>query len=256
MQNDVTRFLDSISYPSEREELKNIEIEKVLLHRKDGFFEVYLKGDVPLPYNAAKELLVCASNGIHGTEKCCVVFHYQAVLDSDISLYIEGLLKDLIIKKPSLSSVLEVPVIVNDDIITINCFNKMILNELKKETKELQKSMLMYGLKEVEFNLVLNEEMMASIKEEIKSAKEEVKKIEEPKKVVGDIILGKEITGEVSAIASTTGEQKGVVFEAYIFGIDTLERDNINIITLKISDKTNSIIAKIFKKDKAEYKAV
>ena len=256
MQNDVTRFLDSISYPSERKELKNIEIEKVLLHRKDSYFEVYLKGDVPLPYNKARELLACASNGIHGTEKCYVVFHYQAVFDSDISLYIEGLLKDLIIKKPSLSSVLEVPVIVNDDIITINCFNKMILNELKKETKELQKSMLMYGLKEVEFNLVLNEEMMASIKEEIKSAKEEVKKIEEPKKVVGDIILGKEITGEVSAIASTTGEQKGVVFEAYIFGIDTLERDNINIITLKISDKTNSIIAKIFKKDKAEYKAV
>ena len=178
MQNDVTRFLDSISYPKEREELKNIEIEKVLLHRKDAYFEVYLKGDVPLPYDKAKEIIACASNGIHGKEKCKVVFHYQAVLDSDISLYIEGLLKDLIVKKPSLSSILEVPVIVNDDIITINCLNKMILNELKKETKELQKSIFMYGLKDVLFNLVLNEEMQASIREEIQVAKEEVKKIE------------------------------------------------------------------------------
>ena len=75
VQNDVTRFLDSISYPSEREELKNIEIEKVLLHRKDGYFEVYLKEDVPLAYNAAKELLACASNGIHGTEKCLSLIH-------------------------------------------------------------------------------------------------------------------------------------------------------------------------------------
>ena len=52
------------------------------------------------------------------------------------------------------------------------------------------------------------------------------------------------------------GEQKGVILEAYVFGIDTLERENINIITLKISDKTNSLLAKIFKKDKKEYQAV
>ena len=31
MQNDVVRFLDSIGYPEARDELKNVEIEKVLL---------------------------------------------------------------------------------------------------------------------------------------------------------------------------------------------------------------------------------
>ena len=50
---------------------------------------------------------------------------------------------------------------------------------------------------------------------------------------------------------------KNVIVEAFIFGeIVTLEKETINIITLKVSDKTNSILAKIFKKDHDEFSEV
>ena len=55
------------------------------------------------------------------------------------------------------------------------------------------------------------------------------------------------------AINNITGEMKNVFVEAYVFGLDTLERENINIITLKISDNSNSLLAKLFKKKKNEY---
>lgn len=113
-----------------------------------------------------------------------------------------------------------------------------------------------FGITDIDFSVSLNEELKKSIQEEIEKEKMETKVIEEKPKIEGNIIVGKEINGEKTAINNIMGEQKGVILEAYVFGIDTLERENINIITLKISDKTNSLLAKIFKKDKKEYQAV
>ena len=256
MQNDVVRFLDSIGYPEARDELKNVEIEKVLLHRKEEFFEVILKHDVVLPYEVSKQLVDCSKKGIHGKEKCIITFHYLAVLESDVLDYVKSMLKESAEKKPSLVTVLEQDPRIDDDVITVECINKTVEVETKKELRQIGKKLLQYGLGTYEFNTYLNEELQKSVQEEIRSIREEQKVIEEKPKIVGNLILGREITGEVTTINNIMGDTKSVVFEAYIFGIETLERDNINIITLKISDKTNSILAKIFKKDKGEYKAV
>ena len=69
MAEDLVRFLDSISFPiEERKDLENIEIEKVLLHKKDKIFEVCLKGKEMISYATLKKLNEQASYGIHGKE--------------------------------------------------------------------------------------------------------------------------------------------------------------------------------------------
>lgn len=68
-----------------------------------------------------------------------------------------------------------------------------------------------------------------------------------------NIILGTHIDGEVIPVDSILGARENIIVEAYVFDDELLEKETINIMTLKISDDTNSMIAKVFKKNKKEF---
>ena len=68
-----------------------------------------------------------------------------------------------------------------------------------------------------------------------------------------NIILGEHQEGEVRPVENIVGAEENIIVEAYVFGMELLEKDNINIMTLKISDNTSSILAKVFKKNKREF---
>ncbi len=68
-----------------------------------------------------------------------------------------------------------------------------------------------------------------------------------------NIIMGEHQEGELTIIDNITGPMENIIVEAYVFGDELLEKENINIMTLKISDNTNSMLAKIFKKNKKEF---
>ena len=70
---------------------------------------------------------------------------------------------------------------------------------------------------------------------------------------MGDIIKSKPIS-----IKEILGEENNVTIEAYIFGIEEFvsTKSNFRILTLKISDKTESIYAKVFSKDEEEFNKI
>ena len=68
-----------------------------------------------------------------------------------------------------------------------------------------------------------------------------------------NIILGSHVEGEVTKLENILGASENVIIEGYVFGEDLLEKDTINIMTLKVSDDTSSILAKVFKKNKKEF---
>ena len=256
MADDVVRFLDSISYQGDREILKNIEIVKVFLHKNTETFEVLMKNHQVLPYEVVKELFEACKNKIHQKENCYITLQYEEVTEEDLNGYVEALLKEVVEKKPSLVGVLDTIPVCQNKTCKIGVSNRTVEEEMKKETKKMEETLKGYGLGKVNFEIAFDEEMQKSIKEEIQKDKEEREVVEVKPKIEGNILLGKAIDGEPTAINNIMGDAKNVIIEAYIFGIDTLERENINIITLKVSDKTNSILAKIFKRDKKEYQAV
>mgnify|MGYP006330900449 CR=1 FL=1 len=86
------------------------------------------------------------------------------------------------------------------------------------------------------------------IKEEIENSKTDIIVNKEPE---FKIIMGEEIKSKkITEIKDIIGEENNVTVEAYIFGIEEFvsNKSNFKILTLKISDKTDSILAKIFKK--------
>lgn len=68
-----------------------------------------------------------------------------------------------------------------------------------------------------------------------------------------NIVVGEHVEGDITSIENIVGAQENLIVEAYVFGDELLEKDTINIMTLKISDNTSSILAKIFKKNKREF---
>ena len=114
-----------------------------------------------------------------------------------------------------------------------------------------------YGLKDYFITTKINEERQKKVIEEIDNVHSSIKYEEEIHEYKpGEVILGKSINKEKVSISSISNVGRNITIEGYIESISYLERDNINIITVKISDKTNSMIAKIFIKDKNEYQLI
>ena len=86
MQEDVKRFLDSISYEKKYEELNQIEIEKVYLNKAKRLFNVVMLSEDLLPYEVASSLLLASQNKIHGKENCTITLKFNHMKEEILRL--------------------------------------------------------------------------------------------------------------------------------------------------------------------------
>lgn len=78
----------------------------------------------------------------------------------------------------------------------------------------------------------------------------------QPKEDNPDCILGRTIKDTPIQIKNLIGEDNSITIEGYIFGVDLFEssKTDFKIITLKITDYTDSIYCKVFVREEDEYK--
>ena len=146
-------------------------------------------------------------------------------------------------------------------------------HQVEKYTKEINDFLILGGFMELE--VIVNEYNRQKIENEINkdldikvkpsqvvSVSVETKiysKGPRPKKyaTVADerVILGKVIDNEIRTIDSIILEDNDLAIEAEVFAIDGFisTKSDFKIVTLKITDYTNSIYAKIFTKNKDDY---
>ena len=250
MGSKLTNFFNSISYVSDGS-FDNAEILKVCVNKREELFTVYIKNNEPINPKAVIELLNCAKNGINGEKKCIIKLVYDNVSDDDVVSTFKYLLNELIIKRPSLVGLADTDVVIENDTINIEVSSTVEEKEMNIEVENLKNQLLEMGLREINVNVVFSEEKRAAVQNDIKSEANTEVKIEKPK---NDVFLGKHVDGELTYLKDVMGDVRNVIIEGYIFGdMDTLEKETINIVTMKVTDKTNSILAKIFKKDREEF---
>ena len=250
MNAQTKRFFDSINFTN-IDDLQDATVEKVILQKTKELFEVHLKLPNLISYKIFDELLACAKKGINGEKKCVLNLTYENLDSDSVYAYIRELIDDLIAKRPSLIGIKDSEIKVDGEVIIVEVTSKIEGQEILKESKTILKKMTAIGINGYEITTFLNKDKEREFQEEMKLEKTQEVVIEKPK---NDCFLGKHIDGELTIIDNILGDVKNVIVEAYVFGIDTLEKETINIATLKISDKTNSILAKIFKKDNEDFK--
>ncbi len=254
MTEELKRFFKSISFEPVESFFKGASVEKVIYLKQKESFEVYIHLEKVLPVKVAKELFLAASGKINKEKNCTIRLICNTITPENVLEYLKEFILELTDKRPSLINLKDALVTIEDEIITLEVSTKLEEVEVKKEAKGIASKLYTYGLGEYELTSILNEELHEEVKKDIEKSRTSeipvIKEIEEKKEV-----QVKPIEGEVTSINNIMGDLKNIIVEAYVFGIDTMEHEKINIITLKISDKTNSLLAKIFKKEKEDYKA-
>jgi len=125
---------------------------------------------------------------------------------------------------------------------------EIVLNEEKrKETiSEIQEAITKTDIKVPEF--VKKEERREEVKEKVQYRRKEQQTEE-------GSIIGRIIKDEAMQIKNLIGEDNNVTIEGYVFGTDYFEssKSDFKIITLKITDYSDSIYVKVFTRQEEEY---
>ena len=141
----------------------------------------------------------------------------------------------------------------DDDNLLIDLTNKAEEMKFNSIKKQLEKDLKSSGFN-IKIITKINEEKAEELREEIEKEKTKIIPKVTPKKE-NPFIMGKEIKNEPTPINLITFEMDNVTVEAKIFGIDIFEssKNNFKIITLKITDGTDSMYCKIFCREEEDF---
>ncbi len=252
---ELKRFLNSINFEW-TEELQNTEILKVVLNRESRVYNVYLKSKNVLSYELVTNLFNHAKKGINGKEKCYIEMVYENINTEDLEKYIKSILNSVVFEHPSLMGLENSFVKEEDYTIYLEVGSDAEVKALENYKKEIISNLENYGIGKFEVCVSINEQIKEDIQKEIEASKE----IKVEKKEESPVIFGFHKDGEVTQIKNIMGEQKGIIIEGYIFGIDNSERKGQKatayIINLKVSDKTDSFLVKFVRFKEEEYKQI
>ena len=263
----IHKFLKSINYEDSNGDFEEASISCVKVNKKQESFEVFINSDKPINPVATLELIKCAKKGINGKHKCHVNFVYDDMSDQDILDAFRILLGELIIKRPSLVSLENKNINIDDDFIIIELDSRSEEYDLlQKEIKGLVNGLVELGFYEMEITTAINVENEKKIQDEIEADRNKEVEITEVEVDTRDYSNGKWTPKKkvnysregVVSIESIDQEENNVHLEAYIFGsefnqLKTKDGRDIFLITLKLSDNTSSILAKSFAKDEEDF---
>ena len=129
--------------------------------------------------------------------------NYHDVTTEDVNEYVKRLIEELIVKKPSLVSIKDSNINIDDEIISIEVNTKNEQDLIIKEIKWFSKKLSEFGLGDFSITTVFNKENNETI---VKELEKEQKSIDDQTKeqIEGNekIIIGGHIEGEVTPISN------------------------------------------------------
>ncbi len=159
---------------------------------------------------------------------------------------------------PLLSSFKDTELTLVNGVLTLEVANKAEEMKLSSIKKHLLKDFESFGFGQLKIKIKINAVKEQLIKNEIETMiNEDINKVNglvKPK-IVNTVIMGQEIKGKTMSVHNIIAEADNVIVEGHVFDIDYFEssKSNFKIITLKITDYTDSIYCKIFTKDDGQY---
>ena len=257
MQDDKLEKILNTIHMDNIDEFSNITLKKVVISKKREEIKLVLAGNNIFSLDTYKLLKTKMEEYFHSS----VFIYFEN--NKDKSLYLDEYYKYFLPKYISFfSDRLKINGNNNNYIVVYNNGEKKQLEEyLKDINNELNKlgfeSLSIY-LDEEEGNVILDQ-----IKEETNHV--DIKPIIKPNKVIEStpkferrkriqtieddrVYYGNIIEGDITTISNIVSEENDLVIECEIFGLEVFEssKSNFKIITLKATDYTDSMYAKIF----------
>jgi len=270
MQERLKKLFDEIKFEgSELTCFDSASIEKVVLYDQNKLIEFIINTEELITIDIYKNLYDKLSNTFNLFEKVRLLIVPKNIDYSKLKDYYLHLMNEISQERDKYRIFLERDVDINYNTITITAFNKIECTNLIHLKLELIEKLKQYGFV-VEINIDLVLEGDQELKTKIEEEKEKTinlnsnhltantnivnkKETEEPKKTP---YRAKKST-EITDIKDVLYEVENINIKGSIFGIDYFEsKSGYKIITLKVTDYTDSMYVKMFTKDDEEYSLI
>ena len=277
MHDKLKLLLEQINLPIENYQyFKDGNLVKIISNKNKDSYVFIIQIKNILPVNIYDLFIKLLKERYKTVENVDVKFE---VLNKDLNL-IKDYYKYIITNKkeenPLLETFIDYNAYLEDEKLYIECANIAEQMKLETITKDLENLFSSVGYGNIKTNIKINPSLNEDLLEEVKQSlvveipKEEIKKEiveEKPKQKYNgmhrrvktedspNVVLGRTIDSIATDIRNIKTEIDDVTVDANVFGIDYFEssKSNFKIITLKITDLTDSIYCKIFSKDDEEY---
>ena len=250
----LNRFFKKMEFDG-GDNFTGVKVEKCVVNQEKKTWDLYLKCPNLLPLEPILSLIDKAKQGLEDVTKIKIYFAYENQKAEDILSYLKYYINELVKKSPSLISLQDNEITIDGKKIIFEVISKIEADRLKEQSSKMIKWLETFGLKGFVIETKINDEKRKQIKEEIENTKEVIIVKKEPE---FKVIMGDKIKSKPTSIKEILGEENNVTIEAYIFGLEEFisTKSNFRILTLKISDKIDSICAKIFSKDEEEFNKI
>ena len=270
MEEKMKILLDKINIDETSYQYFNdAKITKIKVNSKNDSWCIFINKENLLPINIYEELEEKKYDLDKNAESIEFVFNID---NPDINIYKEyyDYLLKLLKEDLIVLDLYKESLIIEDDKLTLVATNAVEKKKLNKVLEKVNRFYKKLGYdKDIEVIEKHDDRVLEEVKEEIKQVemtepktlKVEEKETTEKKQYSRatkdpNSVIGRSIKEEPIKIKTIIGEDPNVVVEAKVFGIDFFEssKTDFKIITLKITDLSDSIYCKVFVREDEEYK--
>ena len=269
MDEKIKILLDKISYSEDKYSyFSHAKLSKIVVNKNKSTWVIYIENDDYFPLDVVEELEEKINLLDPSTDNFKIVYNIKNKDNSYLVNYYPYLLKILKNDLVVLEIYKECLKYENDKLILV-VSNTIEESKLDGCLEKIEKFFKKFGYEEaIDIVIRKDENVLETIKQElektveVESSKPIVKKEEiktnkaHRKENDPNSILGRGINDTPIKIKTLIGEDNNVVVEAYIFGVEYFEssKTDFKIITLKITDYSDSMYCKVFVRDDDEYK--
>ena len=272
MDDKIQKLIDKLELSSECiKTLEDSKLEKIIANKEKTSYCFYITVKNILPIELYKEFYSKLKESFPGIKNVSCIL---SSLDNSLELlqnYFIDCMDELSKTSSMLNMFKESKIEVIDNNLIIYVDNVAELKKLEEYKLVIEEYLNRVGFSNINLKILVDEESSLKIQEEIENSKidpstlninevnyhKEVepspswKKNYTPKRIetVDDpnVVLGRVIDTDVVRMDTIVGKVPMITLDAEIFGIDIREtRTDLRIFTLKITDRTDSMYAKIF----------
>ncbi len=267
MDAKMQLLLDKINFSKENYNFfTNAKLNKIILTKDKATCTIIISNDTYFPVDIVKELDEKIINLDANINHFTIIYKIDKINYSYLLNYYPYLLEilkdDLIVLE-----IYEDALKFQDEKLLFEVSNNTEKEKLYSCFDKIRDFFKCFGYDDdIEIIVKKNEDILSEIKEDLTKNINVNQPKTDTKKVVANSpsskssknpnsILGRSIKDSPIKIRTLIGEDNNIVIEANIFGVDYFEsaKTDFKIITLKVTDNTDSIYCKVFVRDEEEY---
>ena len=244
MQENMLKLLKKIGFDEEKiSRLNNVTLEKIIGNKTKTKYKFIFASndliDVEL-FDELKELLVKSFNDYESVKP---FFSVTNINEEKVYEYYKYFVKNYSIEHPSLEQFIDLELKYDNNTLFLEVVGRGEELKFKSIITNLEKDFKSVGVPDIKFDINVK-----PIEEEDEEVFVKVVEVKE-----NPLIKGKMIKGEATSLDKVLFENPDEIIAGTIFAVETKEFPTTNMITLKMTDYTDSIQCKMFEKNPDEY---